>query len=108
MFVWIGHVERDDLMPRVSAKRQITLPIDQCREVGIGPGDEYRSFVADGRITIVRKTAGAARGYLRHITGDPAVGDEESLQDALNDENDGADRRRCTGGRIEPRQDVRR
>ena len=85
MFVWIGHVERDDLMPRVSAKRQITLPIDQCREVGIGPGDEYRSFVADGRITIVRKTAGAARGCLRHIAGDPAVGDEESLQDALDE-----------------------
>ena len=44
-------------MPRVSAKRQVTLPVAQCREAGIGPGDEYRSYVADGRITIVRKTA---------------------------------------------------
>ena len=70
-------------MPRVSAKRQITLPIDQCREVGIGPGDEYRSFVADGRITIVRKAAGAAEGILGHIVGDPAVADEESLVGAL-------------------------
>ena len=72
-------------MPRVSAKRQITLPIDQCREVGIGPGDEYRSYVADGRITIVRKTAGAARGILRHVVGDSAVSDEDSLQDALDE-----------------------
>ncbi len=72
-------------MPRVSAKRQITLPIEQCREVGIGPGDEYRSFVADGRITIVRKTPGAARGFLRHVTGDPAVSDDESLQDELDE-----------------------
>ena len=72
-------------MPRVSAKRQITLPIEQCREAGIGPGDEYRSFVADGRITIVRKTAGAAKGLLRHVVGDPAVSDEESLQDALDE-----------------------
>ncbi len=72
-------------MPRLSAKRQITLPIDQCREVGIGPGDEYRSFVADGRITIVRKAAGAAKGMLRHVAGDPVVSDEESLQDALNE-----------------------
>ena len=71
-------------MPRVSAKRQITLPIDQCREAGIGPGDEYCSFAAEGRITIMRKTAGAARGYLRHVVGDPDVSDEESLQDALN------------------------
>ena len=72
-------------MPRVSAKRQITLPIDQCREVGIEPGDEYRSYVANGRITIVRKTAGAAKGFLRHVAGDPAVTDDESLQDALDE-----------------------
>ena len=71
-------------MPRVSAKRQITLPIDQCREIGIGPGDEYRSFVADNRITIVQKTHGAAKGFLRHLAGDPAVSDEESLHDALD------------------------
>ena len=71
-------------MPRVSAKRQITLPVDQCREVGIGPGDEYRSFVADGRITIVRKTASAARGFLRDTAGDPAVSGEESLQSAVD------------------------
>ena len=71
-------------MPRVSAKRQITLPIDQCREIGIGPGDEYRSFVADGRITIVRKSPGAAKGFLSRVTGDPAVTDEESLEGALS------------------------
>ena len=72
-------------MPRVSAKRQITLPIDQCREVGIGPGDEFRSFVADGSITIVRKSAGAAKGFLRHVVGDSTVTDEESLLDALDE-----------------------
>ena len=72
-------------MPRVSAKRQITLPIAQCREVGIGPGEEYRSYVADGRITIVRKTVGAARGALAHVAGDPAVSDEESLEGALDE-----------------------
>ena len=72
-------------MPKVSAKRQITLPIDQCREAGIGPGDEYRSFVADGRITIVRKSAGAAKGFLRDVVGDPALSDEESLQGALDE-----------------------
>lgn len=71
-------------MPRVSAKRQITLPADQCREVGIGPGDEYRSYVADGHITIVRMTPGAAKGFLRDVVGDPAVSDEESLEDALD------------------------
>ena len=71
-------------MPRVSAKRQITLPIAQCREAGIEPGDEYRCFVADGRITIVRKEPGAARGFLRHVAGDPAMTDDESLAAALD------------------------
>ncbi len=71
-------------MPKVSAKRQITLPVDQCSEVGIGPGDEYRSFVADGRITIVRKVPGAAGGCLRDVRGDPAISDDESLQSALD------------------------
>ena len=73
-------------MPRVSARRRITLPADQCREAGIGPGDEVRSFVADGRITIVPKTAGAARGILRHVAGDAGVTDEESLESALDEE----------------------
>jgi bifunctional DNA-binding transcriptional regulator/antitoxin component of YhaV-PrlF toxin-antitoxin module len=51
-------------MPIVSAKRQVTLPIAQCREAGIGPGDEYVSYVDNqGRITIL-KQAGAARGLL--------------------------------------------
>ena len=72
-------------MPRVGAKRQITLPVDQCREAGIEPGDEYRSFVADGRITIVRKAASAAKGFLNHVAGDRDVSEEESLQDALDD-----------------------
>lgn len=72
-------------MPRVGARRQITLPVDQCREVGIGPGDEYRSFVADGRITFVRKSAGAAKGILSRVDGSSGVSDEESLEDALDE-----------------------
>ena len=70
-------------MPRVSAKRQITLPVDQCREVGIGPGDPFRSFVADGRITIVPMVPGSAKGCLRHLKGDPSLSDEDSLRGAL-------------------------
>ena len=71
-------------MPKVSSKRQITLPVDQCKQVGIEPGDEYQSFVADGHITIVKKIPGAARGILKNIKGDTSVTDEESLQSALD------------------------
>ena len=72
-------------MPRVSAKRQITLPARQCREVGIEPGDEYRSFVADGRITIMPLVAGGAWGHLAHLEGDPTVSEEESREGAIEE-----------------------
>ena len=71
-------------MPKVSSKRQITLPVDQCQQVGIEPGDEYRSFVADGHITIVKKIPGAARGILKQVKGEPSVTDEASLQSAMD------------------------
>ena len=71
-------------MPKVSVKRQITLPVGQCNEVGIRPGDEYRSFVANGHITIVKKILGAAKGCLHHVKGDSTISDEESRQSAMN------------------------
>ncbi|MCY3554282.1 MAG: AbrB family transcriptional regulator [Gemmatimonadetes bacterium] len=70
-------------MPKISANRQITLPAEQCRLVGIKPCDECRSFVADGRITIVRQEPGSAWGCLAHLEGDPTVLEEESRQDAI-------------------------
>lgn len=71
-------------MPIVSAKRQITLPIDQCRVAGIEPGDEYQSFIDnDGHITIVKKVAGAAHGLLSGVKGDPKMSDEASMQSGI-------------------------
>ena len=70
-------------MPRVSSKRQITLPAGQCRIAGIEPGDEYRSFIAGKRITIVRQEPGDAWGCLAHLRADEAVTDEQSRQDAI-------------------------
>lgn len=70
-------------MPKVSAKRQITLPVRQCESLGIRPGDEVETFVADGRMTLVKKRKGAAEGLLKHLRGDPALTDEESLESAL-------------------------
>ena len=70
-------------MPRVSAKRQITLPARQCNEAGLAPGDEFRSFVANGRITIVRQVPGSAWGCLGHLESDAAVSEDESRDSAL-------------------------
>ena len=71
-------------MPKVSQKRQITLPIEQCRLAGINPGDQYESFVDnDGHITIVKKVPGAAQGLLKTIAVDSRFSDEESLQSSV-------------------------
>lgn len=70
-------------MPKVSSKRQITLPASQCDQLGIKPGDDIETFVADGRLTIVKKVKGSAQSLLQHVKGDPSVTDQESLEDAL-------------------------
>lgn len=70
-------------MPKVSAKRQITLPVGQCEILGIEPGDEVESFVADGQLTIVKKRKGAAKGILKQVRGDSTMSDDESLQGAV-------------------------
>jgi len=71
-------------MPKVSAKRQITLPIDQCRLAGINPGDEYNSYVDNnGHITIIKQVLGAAKGALKGIKADKRYSDEASMQSSL-------------------------
>ncbi len=72
-------------MPKVSAKRQITIPIDQCQALGIEPGDIVESFVVDGQLTLVKKVAGAAKGFLSHVQQQSTITDEESLQSVMRD-----------------------
>ncbi|MEE9321517.1 MAG: AbrB/MazE/SpoVT family DNA-binding domain-containing protein [Granulosicoccus sp.] len=70
-------------MPKLSAKRQITLPVDQCRKLGIEPGDDVESYVSGGFITLVKKESGAAKGVLAHIKGKKGTSDEESRQSSM-------------------------
>ena len=71
-------------MPKVSAKRQITLPIDQCREAGIEPGDDYESYVDnEGHIIIIKQVAGSAKGLLKRVATDKRFTDEQSLQSSV-------------------------
>jgi len=72
-------------MPKVSSKRQITLPVEQCRLAGIEPGDDYESFVDnDGHITIIKKISGAARGVLSGITAARKVSEDASRESSLH------------------------
>ncbi len=72
-------------MAKVSAKRQITLPIEQCVIAHINAGDDVESFVdRQGVISIVKKQSGAAKGLLKGITANANVDEEESLESALN------------------------
>ena len=74
-------------MPKVSSKRQITIPIGQCQEANIEPGDEIETFIFDGQITIVKKESGAAKGALKHIKPDKRISDEQSLQSVLDEKH---------------------
>jgi len=77
-------------MPKVSAKRQITLPINLCEEANINPGDDIETFIYNGQIIIVKKEMGTARGILSYIKSDKKVSDEQSLQSAIDEKHKGA------------------
>ena len=72
-------------MAKVSAKRQITLPIEQCVVAHINAGDDVESFVdRKGVISIVKKQSGAAKGLLKDIATDAQVSEQESLESAID------------------------
>jgi bifunctional DNA-binding transcriptional regulator/antitoxin component of YhaV-PrlF toxin-antitoxin module len=71
-------------MAKVSAKRQITLPIDQCVVAHINAGDDIESFVdRQGVISIVKKQSGAAKGLLKGVATNSTISEQESLESAL-------------------------
>ncbi|MCK4841612.1 MAG: AbrB/MazE/SpoVT family DNA-binding domain-containing protein [Methylococcales bacterium] len=70
-------------MPKVSAKRQITIPIDQCKAMNIKPGDELEIFAADEQLILIKKAVGAAKGLLSHVQVKEHMTDEESRQSAI-------------------------
>jgi len=76
-------------MPKVSSKRQITLPIEQCKEAHIEPGDEIDTYLFNGHITVVRKEKGAAKGILKNIKTDKRISDEQSLQSYIDSDKAG-------------------
>ncbi len=67
-------------MPRVSAKRQITLPVNGCAELGIHPGDEVEILRHGNQFNIIKKKVGAAAGMLKGTKADKSVSDEQSRQ----------------------------
>ena len=77
-------------MPKISAKRQITIPVDLCKEARIQPGDEIEAFIYNGQITLVKKEARAAEGIFKQIESNRKMSDEESLQSTLDDKHKGA------------------
>jgi len=77
-------------MPKVSAKRQITIPVDLCQEANINPGDDIEAYIYNEQITLVKKEKGAAKGILSQIKTDKRFSDKQSLSSAIEDKHKGA------------------
>lgn len=73
-------------MAKVSAKRQITLPVDQCDVAHIKAGDDIESFVdRTGVISIVKKQSGKAKGLLKDIPVNHEFSEQESLASGITE-----------------------
>lgn len=66
-------------MPKVSSKRQVTLPIAGCEALDIHPGDEVEILRYGNQFNIIKKEVGAAAGMLKHIKPNKKVSDRDSL-----------------------------
>ena len=71
-------------MSKLSAKRQITLPVEHCRELGIEPGDDLHCYIANGQLTLIKKSRGRARGLLKNTKSDKRLSDEQSRDSGLS------------------------
>ena len=67
-------------MPRVSAKRQITLPVAGCDELDIKAGDEVEILRYGNQFNIIKKRPGAAAGILKNTKAETSTSDNESRQ----------------------------
>lgn len=74
-------------MHKVSAKRQVTIPKELCEKAGIKPGNLVEIFEYEGKVTVIKKETGASTGILKTLEGKAAITDDESLQDALENNN---------------------
>jgi bifunctional DNA-binding transcriptional regulator/antitoxin component of YhaV-PrlF toxin-antitoxin module len=66
-------------MPKVSSKRQITLPVGGCSELDIQPGDEVEIFRYQNQFNIIKKEAGAAAGLLKGVKVNKKISERDSL-----------------------------
>ena len=67
-------------MPKVSTKRQITLPISGCEALGIHAGDEVEILRHGNQFNIIKKEIGAAAGLLKGTKANNSISDEQSRQ----------------------------
>lgn len=71
-------------MPKVSSKRQVTLPISDCEALGIHPGDEVEILRYGNQFNIIKREVGAAAGVLKHVKPNRKITDRESLMSNFN------------------------
>ena len=67
-------------MPKVSSKRQITLPVAACEELEIKPGDEVEIFRYGNQFNIIKKEMGVAAGLLKGVEINKKVSERDSLK----------------------------
>ncbi len=67
-------------MPKVSSKRQITLPVSDCEELGIKPGDEVAILRNGNQINIIKREVGSSAGLLKGTPANNSLSDEQSRQ----------------------------
>lgn len=70
-------------MPRLSSKRQITIPKELCERADFHEGDSFRIVEHNGHITLIHQRENASAGLLKGFTMTPGVTEGESRDSAI-------------------------
>ena len=70
-------------MPKLSQKRQITLPVADCKELGIHPGDDLEILRRGNQFNIIKKKTGSAAAMLAGSKVDERYTDAESRESSF-------------------------
>jgi len=70
-------------MPTLNSKRRITLSKVLCDRAGFQPGDQFLIFEHNGHITLLKQSADAEAGILRHLKAREDVSESLSRSEVI-------------------------
>lgn len=72
-------------MHKLTAKRQVTMPLAVCEALGLSPGDYVEIFERDGVAHLVKVNDDSLAGAFSSLAGKEGVPDDAAMKQAVRE-----------------------